>query len=35
LTVHLPGGELIVEIENGRAWLTGPATAICRGTTNL
>ncbi len=34
VTVHLPGGELTVEIEDDRAWLTGPAEAICRGTTD-
>ncbi len=35
VTVHLPGGDLIVEVENGRASLTGPAAEICRGTTDL
>jgi diaminopimelate epimerase len=34
VTVHLPGGELSVEIEGERAWLTGPAETICRGTTD-
>jgi diaminopimelate epimerase len=35
VTAHLPGGELTVEIEGGRAWLTGPTEATCRGTTDL
>jgi diaminopimelate epimerase len=35
VTAHLPAGELIVEIEDGRAWLTGPAEVICSGTTNV
>jgi len=29
--VHLPGGTLTVELREGRAVLTGPATEICRG----
>jgi diaminopimelate epimerase len=29
--VHLPGGTLTVELREGRAILTGPATEICRG----
>ena len=32
VTVHLPGGDLLVELENGRARLTGPAEEICRVT---
>jgi diaminopimelate epimerase len=35
VTVHLPGGEMTVEIEGDRAWLTGPADVICRGTTEI
>jgi diaminopimelate epimerase len=35
VTARLPGGELTVEIEDGRAWLTGPAEAICHGTTDI
>jgi diaminopimelate epimerase len=31
VTVHMPGGALVVSIENGRARLTGPAQEICRG----
>jgi diaminopimelate epimerase len=27
--VHLAGGALLVELENGRARLTGPAQEIC------
>jgi diaminopimelate epimerase len=31
VTVHLPGGELLVELQgNGSARLTGPAEEICR-----
>jgi diaminopimelate epimerase len=29
LTVHLAGGDLVVELENGNARLTGPAQEIC------
>jgi diaminopimelate epimerase len=29
VTVHLIGGDLEVEIEGGRAVLTGPAEEIC------
>jgi diaminopimelate epimerase len=28
--VHLPGGDLLVELRNGTARLTGPAVEICR-----
>jgi diaminopimelate epimerase len=28
--VHLPGGDLLVELTNGEARLTGPAAEICR-----
>jgi diaminopimelate epimerase len=35
VTAHLPGGELTVEIENGRAWLTGPTEATCSGSTDI
>jgi diaminopimelate epimerase len=31
LTVHMPGGDLHVAIEHGRARLTGPAQEICAG----
>lgn len=31
VTVHMPGGDLVVRIENGAAVLTGPAEEICRG----
>src|ERR671928_146424 len=30
VTVHLTGGELTVELQSGRARLTGPAEEICR-----
>jgi diaminopimelate epimerase len=30
VTVHLAGGELLVELQDGRARLTGPAQEICR-----
>jgi diaminopimelate epimerase len=31
VTVHLPGGELLVELQaDGSARLTGPAEEICR-----
>ena len=25
VVVHFPGGDLLVRLEDGRAWLTGPA----------
>jgi diaminopimelate epimerase len=31
VTVHMPGGELEVAIDDGRATLTGPAEQICHG----
>src|SRR4029450_6286465 len=31
VTVHLAGGDLHVELEDGRAQLTGPAEGICLG----
>jgi diaminopimelate epimerase len=31
VTVHLPGGDLFVELDGLRATLTGPAEQICRG----
>jgi diaminopimelate epimerase len=31
VTVHLAGGDLLVQLEDGRAWLTGPAQEICTG----
>jgi diaminopimelate epimerase len=30
VTVHLPGGDLTVELDSGEARLTGPAQEICR-----
>lgn len=30
VTVHLAGGDLLVELQDGRARLTGPAREICR-----
>lgn len=35
VTVHLPGGELVVTLAAGRATLLGPAEEICRGETPL
>jgi diaminopimelate epimerase len=35
VTVHLPGGDLVVELADGSASLTGPAEEVCRGTTPL
>lgn len=35
VTVHLPGGELIVSLAAGRATLLGPAEEICTGETPL
>jgi diaminopimelate epimerase len=35
IAVHLPGGDLIVTIADGRASLTGPAELIARGSTDL
>jgi len=35
VTVHLPGGELLVELDGTRAILTGPAERICEGETDL
>lgn len=29
--IHLPGGTLIVEIDDGTAWIEGPAVAVFRG----
>ena len=31
LTVQMPGGELLVRVEDGEATLTGPAEAVCEG----
>ena len=28
VTVHFPGGDLLVRLERGRAWLTGPAERV-------
>lgn len=30
-TVHVPGGEVEVELRDGEAWLTGPAQIVARG----
>lgn len=35
VTVHLPGGALVVTLAGSRASLLGPAVEICRGTTEL
>ncbi len=35
VTVHLPGGDLVVRIEAGRASLRGPAERVTSGTTTL
>ncbi len=35
VTVHLPGGDLVVTLDGGRATLTGPAERICAGETGL
>jgi diaminopimelate epimerase len=35
VTVHLPGGDLVVTLAGGRATLLGPAEEICRGETSL
>ena len=35
VTVHMPGGDLIVRVANGRATLVGPAELICEGETAL
>ena len=35
IRVHMPGGDLDVRIEEGRATLVGPAEEICRGETGL
>lgn len=35
VTVHMPGGDLVVRIENGRGTLVGPAELICEGETSL
>lgn len=35
VTVHLPGGDLLVRVAAGRASLTGPAECVARGTTTL
>ena len=33
VTVHLPGGELVIDIDDeGRAWMTGPGTYVYAGT---
>ena len=35
VTVHLPGGDLVVELTGARATLTGPAELVCTGETSL
>jgi diaminopimelate epimerase len=35
VTVHMPGGDLVVEFDEGRARLTGPAELICEGDTRF
>lgn len=35
VSITMPGGTLVVAIEEGRATLEGPAEAICAGTTDL
>jgi diaminopimelate epimerase len=35
VTVHLPGGDLVVRIEGRRASLTGPAVRVAVGTTDI
>jgi diaminopimelate epimerase len=29
--VSVPGGDLVVTLEAGRAWLTGPAVIVAEG----
>ena len=35
VTVRMPGGDLVVRLEDGRATLVGPAELICNGETAL
>jgi diaminopimelate epimerase len=35
VTVHMPGGDLVVRLEDGRAVVVGPAEVICDGNTRL
>jgi diaminopimelate epimerase len=35
VTVHMPGGDLVVALKGGGARLTGPAEEICHGTATL
>jgi diaminopimelate epimerase len=35
VTVHMPGGELVVRIDNGNATLVGPAELVCTGEAEL
>jgi len=35
VTVHMPGGDLVVQISDGAATLTGPAELVCVGETDL
>jgi diaminopimelate epimerase len=35
VTVHMPGGDLVVRLDDGRATLVGPAELICTGETGL
>ncbi|MFT3875039.1 MAG: diaminopimelate epimerase [Propioniciclava sp.] len=34
-TVHVPGGQVEVELRGGEAWLTGPAVIVARGSVRL
>ena len=35
VTVHMPGGDVIVDVNESSATLTGPAEVICTGETGL
>jgi diaminopimelate epimerase len=35
VTVHMPGGDVVVRLDDGRATLVGPAELICVGETTL
>ena len=35
VTVHMPGGELVVRIDDGDATLVGPAELVCTGEAEL
>ena len=34
-TVEVPGGEVVVDLAGGEAWLTGPAVIVARGHVDL